>query len=177
MPLNPIFFLISLFLFSRLKFGELVNSAWIGTQWIQMIDLKILSAEHAEAYQAILAGKVVAPSAPLNNLVALYANLILSFNNRRFWYCHDILRLYGFLASLIRMLCEIAQSTLLEFAEWAGNHSWGSIKKERIVLSAMKARDLGVVFLILQVPEPDQEGLKIWWNQLWYLIFNYKMRA
>lgn len=84
MPLNPIFFLISLFLFSRLKFGELVNSAWIGTQWIQMIDLKILPAEHAEAYQAILAGKVVAPSAPLNNLVALYANLILSFNNRRF---------------------------------------------------------------------------------------------
>jgi hypothetical protein len=45
-----------------------------------MIDLKMLSAKHAEANQAILASKVVALSAPLNYLVALYANLILSFN-------------------------------------------------------------------------------------------------
>jgi hypothetical protein len=45
-----------------------------------MIDFEMLSAEHAEANQAILASKVVALGAPLDYLVALYANLILSFN-------------------------------------------------------------------------------------------------
>ena len=44
----------------------------------------MLSAEHAEANQAILASKVVALGAPLDYLVALYANLILSFNYGRF---------------------------------------------------------------------------------------------
>jgi hypothetical protein len=46
-----------------------------------MIDLKMLSAEHAEANQAILACKVVALGAPLDYLVALYAYLKLSFYN------------------------------------------------------------------------------------------------
>jgi hypothetical protein len=120
-----------------------------------MIDLKVLSAEHAEAEQAILASKVVALGAPLDYLVALYAYLILSLNYR--WLCEGlhILNLYGFLASLIRMLCEVAQSALPVFAERAGNHSRGSIKQERIVLPTLQAGDLGIVFLVLQVPQPD----------------------
>ena len=98
---------------------------------------------------------MVALGAPLDYLITLYADLILSFNYGRLCEGLDILRLYGFLASLIWMLCEVAQSALPVLAERAGNHSRGCIKQERIVLPTLQAGDLGVVFLILQVPQPD----------------------